>query len=178
MYTHVLVCCLSQPLCACCSPSSSTMCVYVCLSLSRTCKYVFSIHVRLCVCLSAVYMYSMFNVCLSVCLLQYLFQVCLSPMCVPGVCVSLSVSCSTCSRCVCLQCVFLVCVCLSVCLLQYLFQVPHVETDVMLSLMQKDSRSEGTLSSEGGGNHSIGFHIMKVRHTYTLYICTCTCTCT
>jgi calpain-5 len=45
---------------------------------------------------------------------------------------------------------------------QYVFKVPHADTEVMVSLMQKDPRGEAALSSVGGKNFAIGFYIMRV----------------
>ena len=48
---------------------------------------------------------------------------------------------------------------------QYVFKVPHADTQVMVSLMQRDPREEAALSSAGGKNFAIGFYIMRVRNS-------------
>ena len=45
---------------------------------------------------------------------------------------------------------------------QYVFKVPHADTQVMVSLMQRDPREDAALSSVGGKNFAIGFYIMRV----------------
>ena len=48
---------------------------------------------------------------------------------------------------------------------QYVFKVPHADTQVMVSLMQRDPREEAALSSVGGKNFAIRFYIMRVRNS-------------
>ena len=44
---------------------------------------------------------------------------------------------------------------------QYVFKVPHADTQVMVSLLQKDPRENTSLGSIGGNNFAVGFYIMK-----------------
>ena len=57
-------------------------------------------------------------------------------------------------------CAILHCICVCVCIFQFAFSVTNEEQEVMLSLMQKDSRQ--SKSAGGEGNFSIGYFIMKV----------------